>query len=100
MMGTISAPVDERDADEFIVDDWETTELPVPVTDQATPAVEPPATVTPPENSPNNHKPTIEAFLYKGDYPEYEYDGSEPLYVRPRCYAPILQKFSPRDPAE
>ena len=38
MTATMSVPIDELDADEFIVDDWETTELPVPITDQATPA--------------------------------------------------------------
>ena len=52
MMGTISVPVDEHDTDEFIVDDWETTELPVPVTDQATATAEPPATATPPDTRP------------------------------------------------
>ena len=45
MMGTLSVPLDELDTDEFLVDDWETTELPVPVTDQATATAEPPASV-------------------------------------------------------
>ena len=98
MTATISALLDEPDTNEFLTDDWETTELPVPVTDQATATAEPPATATPPENSPNNHNPAIEAFLYQGD-PIYD-PNAEPLYVRTRCYAPQLQRFTPRDPAE
>ena len=100
MTAPASAPIDEPNTDKFIVDDWETTELPVPVTDQATATAEPPATATPPENSPNNRKPASEAYLYIDEYPEYEYDGSEQYYVTPRCYAPQLQRFTPRDPAE
>ncbi len=103
MTATISALVDEAHADEFILNHWETddsetTELPLPVTDQATAAAEPPATATPPENSPSNHNRSIEAFLYKGDLPKYEYDpNAEPLYVRTRCYDPNIQRFIPRD---
>ena len=36
MTESISLLADDRHANEFIADDWETTELPVPVTDQAT----------------------------------------------------------------
>ena len=85
MTATISLLLDEPDTNEFIADDWETTELPVPVTDQATATAEPPATATPPENSPNNHSPAIEALRWVGDLPKYEYDpNAEPLYVRTR----------------
>ena len=98
MTATISLLLDEHDTDEFIVNDWETTELPVPVTDQATPAAEPPTAASPPENFPNNPEPAIEAFLYKGD-PIYD-PNDNTLYVRNRCYAPKLQRFTPRDPAE
>lgn len=77
MTGTMPALVDEPHVDGFIVDDWETTELSVPVTDQATATAEPPATATPPETSPHNRNPSIEAFLYINEYPEYQYDGIE-----------------------
>ena len=100
MPATLSALLDEPNTNEFIADDWETTELPVPVTDQATPAAEPPATATPPETSPNNRNPEIEALLYISDYPEYEYDSTAPYYVRTRCYSPQLQRYISRDPAE
>ena len=100
MTATMLAPIAEPHTDEFLADDWETTELPVPVTDQATAAAEPPATATPPENSPNNPVLGIEAFLYKGD-PVYDpHDSTEPLYVRTRCYAPQLHPFLPRDQAQ
>ena len=92
MTATISALLDEPNTNEFLTDDWETT-------DQATATAEPPATATPPENSPNNPKPGIEAFLYINEYPEYQLDGSKSYYVRNRCHAPQLQRFSPRDPA-
>jgi hypothetical protein len=95
MLEMLSVLVDELDVDEFSVDDFETTELPVPVTDQATATAEPLATVTPPENFPNTRNPGIEAFLYMGD-PIYD-PNAEPLYVRPRSYAPKLHPFPPRD---
>ena len=97
MMGTMSVLLDELDSDEFIVGDLETsdTELPVAVTDRATAAVEFRSAGSHPDKSPDNHKSGIEAFLYKGDLSKYQHDGTEDLYVRTRCYAPKLQRFTP-----
>ena len=98
MTATISALLDERHADEFLADDWETTELPVPVTDQATVEVEPSAFGKPLEDSCSNHEVASEALRWVGDLPKYEHDpNAEPLYVRNRCDDPQLGRFAPLD---
>ena len=54
-MGTVSVLVDELDADEFSVDDFEATELAVAVTDRATVAVEFRTAGTHPDKFSNDH---------------------------------------------
>ena len=56
MTTTISPPIDEPATNEFLADDWETTELHVPSPDQSTPNVQPP-TPAPPHLPPQLSSP-------------------------------------------
>lgn len=50
------------------------------------------------EEFPMGHTHAAESYRYRGSLRYYNADDLEPSYVRPRCYAPTLGRFMPRDP--
>ncbi len=102
MTATASVLVDEPIVDEIIMSEFEpkTTDIPIAVTDRGTAASESHSPVQRADNVSNDHEAGIQPYLYVSDSANDEHRSSEPLYVRPRCYAAQLARFLPRDETE